>query len=65
MTVITIDHRYDIDVLRAAGMTVYKIAKQLNIKYYTLKAHIAKQILLLRLPPKVKMYKGHTYTRSQ
>jgi IS30 family transposase len=65
MTVITIDQRHDIDILRAAGMTLYKIAKQLNIKYSTLKAHIAKQNLLLTLPPKVKLYKGHIQGRKQ
>jgi DNA-binding MarR family transcriptional regulator len=64
MTVITIDHLHDIDILRAAGMTLYKIAKQLNIKYSTLKAHIAKQNLL-PLPPKVKLYKGHIQGRKQ
>jgi hypothetical protein len=46
-------------------MTLYKIAKQLNIKYSTLKAHITKQNLLLTLPRKVKLYKGHIQGRKQ
>jgi hypothetical protein len=65
MTVITKQHSHDINVLRTAAISLYKIAEQLNIKYGTLKKHVANQTLLATLPPKVKLYKGHIQGRDQ
>ena len=65
MTVITIEDSRVINALRTAGFSLYKIAKQLNIKYSTLKSHVANQNLLVTLPPKIKRYKGKIQGRDQ
>ena len=65
MTIITNDVAHDISILRTAGVTLYKIAKQLNIKYDTLKKHLKKVDLLASLPPKIVLYKGKIQGRDQ
>ena len=65
MTVITNEHNIQIKALRTAGISLYKIAKQLNIKYSTLKSHVANQTLLASLPPKIKRYGGKIQGRDQ
>jgi transposase len=65
MAVITKEDSRDINTLRTAGISLYKIAKQLNIKYSTVKKHVANQNLLATLPPKIKLYKGKIQGRDQ
>ena len=65
MTVITNEGIIEIKALRTAGVSLYKIAKQLNIKYSTLKSHVANQKLIATLPPKTKLYKGKIQGRHQ
>jgi hypothetical protein len=65
MTVITNEHKIQINALRTAGISIYKIAKQLNIKYDTLKAHVRNQTYVASLPPNIKTYKGKIQGRDQ
>ena len=65
MTVITTEDTRIISALRTAGVSLYKIAKQLHIKYSTLKSHVSNQNLLATLPPKIKRYKGKIQGRDQ
>jgi hypothetical protein len=65
MTVITIEDSRIINALITAEISLYKIAKQLNIKYSTLKSHVSNQNLLAALPPKIKLYKGKIQGRDQ
>lgn len=65
MTIITTTNNIQIDTLIEAGISLYAIAKQLNIKYGTLKAHVKNKKYLASLPPKVKLYKGKIKGRDQ
>jgi transposase len=65
MTVITNEHNIQIKALRTAGISLYKIARQLDINYSTLKSHVANQNLLATLPTKIKRYKGKIQGRDQ
>lgn len=65
MTVISEQVSHDIATLRSAGVSLYKIAKQLDINYRTVKYHANKVDLLAALPPKIKLYKGKIQGRDQ
>ena len=62
---ITSEHNIQIKALRTARVSLFKIAKQLDINYSTLKKHVANQALLASLPPKIKRYKGKIQGRDQ
>jgi transposase len=58
MTIIKGDVELQIKTLKDAGLTGYKIAKQLNLKMSTVYEFLKKIHLYGSLPPKVKLYKG-------
>ena len=58
MTIIKDEVEVKVRTLMDAGLTGYKIAKQLNLKMTTVFDFLKKVHLYGSLPPKIKMYKG-------
>jgi hypothetical protein len=59
MTKISNANRIEINALTTAGIKPSAIARQLNLKYETVKKHVQRQKLIKDLPPKVVVKKGY------